>query len=373
MISLLVAITLAPTVAVEQLANGATIAAIHMPAAETFSAQTFLRAGSAYESTADSGVSHLLEHLLFVDGEADKVAENAGLLLNATTYREFMRLHTIGPAGSWQQGAEAVARLLRKPSTAGAAAEWSVIAQENALALLDPDEVVHRGIWQSSGSGTPWGHLPMGDTSKPAPAGVDGTFARIAVGPNIVAVVAGGQPVEDVLPELRKLYGALPNGPKLTAPPLPDWKSPRKGAFGSRYGVSAPVAGFDVPAKYLAAEIAVEALSSPARLFSQHLDAKSYLTPSSRGSLAVMSFAPTDGAPDLEMRVARALTVPISDAEFVDAKTRVRLRYSALQPASKGLTTGLSLLFVGRQLDLFGELDRLTKGDVDAIAAEFAK
>jgi hypothetical protein len=357
-----------PTVAIERLGNGATLVAIQISEAQTFTAQTFLRTGSVYES--EKGSAHLLEHLLFADGEADALAENAGLLLDATTYREFIRLHTVGKPTSWRAGAAAVARLLRAPNVAFAEREANVIAQEDALARLDPDEMVHRALWQSVAEGTVWANLPMGNPAKPP--SIVGAFERHVTGPNIVAVVASASPTSEVITALKGLYGSLPKGRKLEPPVLPEWSGARE-TVGTRFGVAAIAAGYDEPSEFLAAEIAIEALTSPARLDPVGLAAKSFLTPSSSGSLVVLSFEALDGAPGLSTRVSRALGVPITPEEFRDARARIAARYAAELPSNLALTTGLAVLFTGATVDFSALVERVTLDQSASFAKEFTK
>jgi predicted Zn-dependent peptidase len=372
LITLLAAVAIAPTVVVEKLANGATLVAIQIADAKTVSAQTFIRAGSAYEAEADSGVSHLLEHLLFADGIADQAAESAGFLLNATTYREFIRLHTVGPAEAWKPAVQCVAQLLRKPALTHAEKEWKVIAQEDALAKLDPDESIHRALWVAGFKGSAWSNLPMGDTGKPVPKGIEAAYDRFIVGSNVVAVVAGAQTTQESLAELRVLYGNLPSAKASVPPALPSVGRVAE-THNARYGIGVPVAGYSKPSDYLAAEIAFDALTSPALLFSQGLEAKSFLTPSSSGSLAVLSFASADGAPGLVTRTSQAVAAPITDAEFADARARVKQRYSSSQPASRALVAGLSVLFTGSNIDFAREVDRVSKAQVSSVAESLAK
>lgn len=373
MIALIAVAAVSPAVFTERLENGAWLVAIRIPGAHTFSAQTFLRAGSVFEPAAESGSTHLLEHLLFADGEADAIAENAGFLLNATTYREFMRLHTTGPADAWRTGMKAVARLLNKPAAASTDAEWKIIQQEDALARLDPDEAVHRSLWQSSASGSPWASLPMGNAEKKPTASIAALHGRYAVGSNVVAVIAGDLPGEEGLRALRSAYEPLPAGSPLNAPKPPIWAGGRQGSFGTRFGVGAAAPGYDAHAAYLAIEVAIEALTAPARLQPLGLEAKSFLTPSSRGSLAIISFAATDGALGLPVRAGRALEPPVSEAEFADAKARVKSRYASATPTNCALTAGLSVLFTGRVINFAAESAVVTKAQVDAAARGFVK
>ena len=265
-----------------------------------------------------------------------------------------------------------MAQLLRKPALTHSEKEWKVVAQEDALAKLDPDESVHRALWVAAFKGSTWSNLPMGDTGKPVPKGVEAAFDRFIVGANVVAVVAGAQSTQESLAELRVLYGNLPSAKASIPPGLPRMGRVTE-THRARYGIGVPVAGYNKPGDYLAAEIAFDALTSPTRLFSQGLEAKIFLTPSSSGSLAVLSFAATDGAPGLVTRTSQAVAAPITDAEFAEAKARVKQRYSSSQPVSRALVAGLSVLFTGSDIDFAREVDRVSKAQVSSVAESLGK
>lgn len=372
MITLLAAVALAPAVLTEKLENGAWVVAIPMPGARTFAAQTFLRSGSAFETEQTVGSAHLLEHLLFADGKADDAAENAGLLLNATTYREFMRLHTEGPPKTWKEGAAAIGQLLRRPTEEFLDREWRVIGEEDALAKLDPDELAHRSVWQRAAAGSPWARLAMGDLSRKAP-GVDGLYDATVAGGNVVAVLAGDFDGAEALAFIKQIYTAIPKGPPTAVPALPLWANGLNGAYGYRYVAAASVAGYSDPVRYLAAEIAFDILTSPSRLHAEGLAAKSFLTPSSAGSVAMISFEAIDGAPGLGARAKRATATPISQLEFEESRSRVKTRYSAELAANWALTAGLSVMFTGQTIDFVAQIDKVSKADVDAVTRELSK
>lgn len=372
MITLLAAVALAPAVLTEKLENGAWLVAIPMPGVRTFAAQTFLRTGSAFETEQAIGSAHLLEHLLFADGKADDAAENAGLLLNATTYREFMRLHTEGQPKSWKEGAAAIGLLLRRPTEEFLDREMRVIGEEDALAKLDPDELAHRSVWQRAAVGSPWARLPMGDLSRKA-QGVGELFDTTVTGGNVVGVLAGDFDGTEALAFLKQIYAPIPKGSPTAVPALPVWATGLNGTYGSRYVAAASVAGYSDPPRYLAAEMAFDILTSPSRLHAEGLAAKSFLTPSSMGSVAMISFEAIDGAPGLAARAKRAMAMPISQLEFEESRARVRARYSAELAANRALATGLSVLFTGQAIDFAGQIDKVSKADVDAVARELSK
>lgn len=369
MITLIAALTLGPVVHSELLDNGAWIVAIPIPGGRSFSAQTFVRAGSVFETAETSGETHLLEHLLFADGEADKIAENVGFLLNATTYREFMRLHTPGPGSAWQAGLQSVARLFAKPAYAAAALEARVIGEEAALRRLDPDSRAYEGLVASLTSGSPWALKPGGErVALISEETLVATKSRHFTGKNVVAVVAGDFDARAALAELRRLYAALPAGEAVCPPPVPVFEAKRIAGETGRVAVAAPSPGYDDLRGYLAMELVVDALASPSRLEPHGLEARSFFGPSSTGVPVVLSFRSADGAPGLEARVTRALAGGISDDEFAVGVARLRACYGATNPDSAAIAAGLGILLTGKVPAFEAEIARLTKADVDAVA-----
>jgi hypothetical protein len=369
LITLIAAIALGPVVHSELLDNGAWIVAISIPGSRSFSAQTFVRVGSVFETDETAGSAHLLEHLLFADGEADKIAENAGCLLNATTYREFMRLHAFGPTPAWQNGVKAVARLFGMPRWEAASKEARVIREEAELRRLDPDQRAYEGLISALTSGTAWERQPLGAGGE---SGARPLRERHFVGKNVVAVVAGDFDARAALADLRKAYAGLPSGEAVAAPAVPALTPRRIEGETGRVAIGAPSPGYSDLRGYLAMEVVVDSLTSPNRLEPNDLKARSFFGPSSPGVPVVVSFRSANGAPGLESRIGRVLGGGVSDAEFVVGVARLRSRYRLETPDSAAIAVGLGILLTGRTPDFEAELERLTKADVDAAAAAFA-
>lgn len=366
---LLFALALTPSVHAEQLDNGAWIAAVRVADSSVFSAQVFVRSGSVHDT--EPGAGHLLEHLLFANGKADAVAESAGFLLNATTYREFTRLYATGPSGAWRQGVKALATLFEPMSLVDAAKEWRVIAQEAQIAALDQDAVVYEAMWRACAKGTPWANPPVGGGAQPSDESLQNALARFGAA-NLVVVLAGNMAHEETLPVLRASFSGVQKGSPTPVVPPPTIQTARIPAIGDRVGVCAVVPGYADAKAYVAHEAAFEALTSPSRLLAQGLGVRSFVGPSSSGSLAVAVFQSVDGAPGTEAKVRRLLSEPITEQEFAAAKQRIESRYGSASTESAAIVSGLSLLFVGDEVDFNGHARRLTKVDVDAAAAKFS-
>jgi predicted Zn-dependent peptidase len=366
------AVALTPAALSQTLENGVRVVAIPLPNSRTFSAQVFVRAGSAFESAASHGSTHLLEHLMFADGGADKIAENAGFLLNATTYREFVRLHATGPAQQWKAGILATARLLDQPLYSAEKDEWRIVKEEDALARLDPNELLYRRLWSERASESPWGLASLGNTSAAdPPAGMKQLWEKHFVGPNIVAVIAGAFGSEEAVMALSSAFGNVRGGAAVSPPALPVWAGGKHAEAFDRLAVSGVAPGYDKPSEYVAFEVALGALTSPARLETAGLEALSFLSPSSKGSLAIIVYSSADGAPGAKSRALRSIDTPISEAEFADAKRRVRSRYASETPVNRGLVGGLSMLFTSRRIDFVPVVDSVSLAEVAAAAGAF--
>lgn len=377
MISLLAAAVLSPVAISEKLDNGAWIVAVPIKGAASFTAQTFIRAGSVFETPETSGASHLLEHLLFADGKADMIAESAGFILNATTYREFMSLQATGPVASWRKGIEAVNQLLQGPDLSKIANESKVVLQEEKLASLDPDELIHRSLWKAAVPSNAWELLPVGDPlSLPKLTGpsLSALFSHHFSGRNVVAVVSGDFDPKEAVAALRAAYRGLAPGSTQSAPPLPGFNVARTSvsAGEERVGISLPILGYGEVPSFLAYEIIFDAMLSPGRLEPLGLAARSFAGPSSRGSIACFSFRSTDGAPDLEGRVSRLLysmKSGLPPAEILASRAKLAARYSGETPNDAALIAGLGFLFLGRDASLAGDLEKVKDADIQKAAA----
>ena len=68
----------------------------------SFCLSLYIKAGALYESDADNGITHFLEHILFrnmnhlMEGRLYKEIDRLGLYFNGATYKEFMQLFIVG-------------------------------------------------------------------------------------------------------------------------------------------------------------------------------------------------------------------------------------------------------------------------------------
>jgi predicted Zn-dependent peptidase len=99
---------------ISTLANGVRVLTLQQPHLQTASASVYLRCGSAYESKAENGISHFVEHVVFKGSrtrDARRInldAERLGAEVNAHTDKDHTAFHMRGLA---RHGADFVAML----------------------------------------------------------------------------------------------------------------------------------------------------------------------------------------------------------------------------------------------------------------------
>ena len=104
------------------LKNGIRLYSYKNPALHSFYISLFLRAGSMYESDAESGITHFLEHVAIrnvnaaMNGGLYPLLDKYGIEFNAATYSEMVQFYVSGASGNFAVGAEILSYLM-KPIT----------------------------------------------------------------------------------------------------------------------------------------------------------------------------------------------------------------------------------------------------------------
>lgn len=129
------------------------------PSLHSFCLSLYVRAGSMFETEADSGITHLVEHLVFrsanriMDGKMYRELDRLGLCLEGCTYKEFVRFTVSGAREHFFEGAEILLKLL-SPLTLSAedirlekGRVKAEIREESERTTLDffTDEILHAG------------------------------------------------------------------------------------------------------------------------------------------------------------------------------------------------------------------------------------
>ena len=97
--------------------NGIKIHSYKVPTSHSFYLSLYLRVGSMYESSEESGITHFLEHALIrnvnsmMDGKLYTVLDQNGIAFNASTYSEMVQFYITGAPDSFRTCAEILTRL----------------------------------------------------------------------------------------------------------------------------------------------------------------------------------------------------------------------------------------------------------------------
>jgi len=133
--------------------------------------QVWVRAGAAFETEAESGAAHFLEHMLFQSrpdrfgGRAlGECIEAAGGVANAWTSQDYTVVHATCPAGSLEEVAAALIHHVLAPDLPADALERErgVILQEIAREQENPSRSCLRILFEQRYAGHPYGRRVLG-------------------------------------------------------------------------------------------------------------------------------------------------------------------------------------------------------------------
>jgi len=189
-----------------------------------------IKAGSGYESADNSGVAHMVEHLLFEErqsqGGLGPWVENMGGYINGMATRDFIQVTV---AASSQYMDEIIPKLAQSVfeaelTAAAVAHQRSIISRELADRLTSTTSLAEFFIWQLAFTEHPYRRPVPGEPDQVNSLGLDAvrTFYSNFYHPNNAALVAVGDVQPDDFFELAKqAFGAYPPG-QLAAPPVPE-------------------------------------------------------------------------------------------------------------------------------------------------------
>ncbi|MDM7461501.1 MAG: insulinase family protein [bacterium] len=126
-----------------QLANGAQLIVETLPHAPLTAIEVWIRAGVADETPETSGVTHLLEHLIFKspNGALDEAFERAGGVLDAFTERDWTRYRASVLPDRWQPPLHTLLQCLLRPALPETELDKErriILNDEYALHYADP-------------------------------------------------------------------------------------------------------------------------------------------------------------------------------------------------------------------------------------------
>ena len=205
-----------------QWANGVQLLLAADAQAPVVAVHSWLAVGSADEPPGQTGLAHLLEHLMFKAtatqpaGSFDRLLEGHGASANAATWLDWTMYHQVVPATVVPQVLQLEAdRLVHLKLSANAVkSELEVVKNERREVVdSDPDGQVAEALAKLVYGAHPYGHPTVGWAADLETATKDTVIAfykaRYAAA-NLTLVVAGGFDPEAVLTAVANQYAALP-------------------------------------------------------------------------------------------------------------------------------------------------------------------
>ncbi len=209
------------TTCVTTLDNGLTVATDRMDSVQTVTVGLWNRAGSRYETHANNGVAHFLEHMVFqgtTTRDALRIAkeiENVGGYLNAYTSNEITAYYARVMKDDATLGLDMVADLLLNPifPIEKLEKERGVIIQEIGMYMDDPQSLVGLNAQRTAYGDHPLGWSILGPESLIATMSRDTMteFLEAHYAPNAMVLSASGAVDHDrLVDQANTLFGHLP-------------------------------------------------------------------------------------------------------------------------------------------------------------------
>ncbi len=218
----------------EVLPNGLTVVTVELPHLHSVSVVMYARVGSRYETVADNGLSHFLEHMLFRGTERlpDAYALNHAIeALGGTLYAETGRDYSLYQISlhpeTLQPGLELFGEIFATPAFADVDVERRIVLEEmhedhdEDGQLVNIDDLARLAVWPDH----PLGYRitgPYENVERFDDADVRRHFATHYGARNMVLTVSGAVRHDDVVGLLHRVFGALPSGTAYETTPPPD-------------------------------------------------------------------------------------------------------------------------------------------------------
>ena len=210
------------------LANGAQLVSLELAEAPLVCLDFWCRAGSLFETTAESGMAHFLEHMVFkgsqglAAGEFDRRIEALGGSSNAATGFDDVHYHVLIPPQAATEALELLLDLVLEPSLEGEAfaMERQVVLEELAQSEDQPEEVAVQQLLAMACPGHAYGLPILGRRDAllaHQPEAMAAFHRRLYGGGRCVLALTGALAGTDL--EARAAEGSLASLAPLDAPP----------------------------------------------------------------------------------------------------------------------------------------------------------
>ncbi|MEG1609614.1 MAG: pitrilysin family protein, partial [Bilophila sp.] len=193
------------------------------------STRLYVHAGSAYETPEQSGISHVLEHMVFKGTESrpksgiSQEVETAGGYLNAATSYDYTVYITDMPARHWKLGMDIVRDMAFHPTLdpKELESEKDVIVAELKRGEDNPGNRMFRLLLADTLKGTPYERPIIGTEKSIRGISVQNMrdyIKKYYQPQNMLLVVVGNIEPAEVLAEAQTLFSRYKNGEPLRSP-----------------------------------------------------------------------------------------------------------------------------------------------------------
>jgi len=210
------------------LPSGVRIVTEHVPAVRSVALGFWIGTGSAAESEAEAGLSHLLEHMLFRgtarfgSEEIDQIFDAMGAEINAGTGKENTSVFTRVLDRHLERAFDVMNDMVWRPLFGELEAEREVVLEEIAMYEDDPQDRVFDVLGEAVFGEHPLGRAVIGRAEVVGDASVAALSAFHATRyvPANIVIAAAGSIDHDALVELAQRTGSERSGGELVPPPV---------------------------------------------------------------------------------------------------------------------------------------------------------
>jgi predicted Zn-dependent peptidase len=201
-----------PAHRITELSSGLRVATEAMPSVRSAALGFFVSAGSRGESTAEAGLSHFLEHLLFrgtdryASAEIDQLFDSMGAELNAGTDKESTTVYARMLDEHLPRAFDVIADMVWRPAFRDIDPEREVVLEEIAMYEDDPQDTVFDVLGEAVFGGHPLGRPIIGRAPviRDTPVDQIAAFHAARYVPGSVVIAAAGSVDHDQIVELAE-------------------------------------------------------------------------------------------------------------------------------------------------------------------------
>ncbi len=202
-----------------ELDSGVRVVTEAVPSVRSVALGMFIGTGSRYETPAQAGVSHFLEHLLFKGTdrfssiEIDQIFDGMGAEVNAGTGKETTSVYSRVLDQHLERAHDVMADMVLRPAYPDIDSERQVVIEEIAMYEDEPSEKVHDVLARAIFEDHPLGRPIIGTAevigSVPVPD-IAAYHATRYVGSNLVVSAAGNLEHDRLVEMVERLATARP-------------------------------------------------------------------------------------------------------------------------------------------------------------------